>query len=345
VAGVTVGRLAGLLRRHGADRLLLLGPPGIGKSTAVREYAEERAREMGLRFVDLAEAESSRVSVEGSYLYLHIYAPLVRPEDLAFIARVDGGYDWVLPSKLRLLASPGARGLVFIDEITNAVVPEVQTMLLSLVLDKRVAYTRLSPGVEVVAAGNRPGESSIAAPLPAPLLDRFRLLVDVKPPTVDEWVSWMNRAGRPWDRRVAAALRAKPWLMLRLPRGDSMEKFPTPRSWSSLAWELAAAGRPEGREALEIAEMAVGPEAARELEPFLAPAGRGAPGLEAAGVAEAIASRGLEAACGELETLASKSPADAAWALVLAGVDPVRAASSGCRAASEVVRLAYRYTS
>ncbi len=342
MTGVSVGGLARLLDRHGADRVLLLGPPGVGKSTAVREYAERRARRLGLRFVDLAEAEPGDVDVESCFLYLHIYAPLVRPEDLAFIARTEWGYDWVLPGKLRLLADRRARGLVFLDEITNAVVPEVQSMLFSLVLDKRVAYTRLSPGVEVIAAGNRPEDSPVAASLAPPLIDRFRLVVRVDPPSVDEWVAWMNRSGRPWDRRVAAALRAKPRLMLDPSMGGEGEKFPTPRSWSTLAWELAAAGRPEGKEAVELAAMVVGSRAASEIEPFLT--GRGGAGLEAAEAAELIAEKGLEAACSELERLYSRSPALASWALALAGVDPVKAASSGCGAAREVMRLVYEHT-
>ena len=341
MAELSVGELASLLERHGADRVLLLGPPGVGKSTAVREYAEMKARRLGLRFLDLAEAEASEVDVGRCFLYLHIYAPLVRPEDLAFIAKTGLGYDWVLPVKLRLLADRRARGLVFLDEITNAVVPEVQSMLFSLVLDKRVAYTRLSPGVEVIAAGNRPEDSPIAASLSPPLIDRFRLVVSVKPPSVEEWVSWMNRVGRPWDRRVAAALRAKPQLMLNPSMGGDSEKFPTPRSWSTLAWELAEAGRPEGEEAVKLASMIVGSRAAIEVEPFLS----GRVVVEEASLAEVIAERGVEGACRELERLYSQSPSRAAWALALAGVDPLKAASSSCKAAREVYRLVYEHTS
>lgn len=33
--------------------LILIGPPGVGKSTAVREAAEEIAKRLGLRLVDV----------------------------------------------------------------------------------------------------------------------------------------------------------------------------------------------------------------------------------------------------------------------------------------------------
>ncbi len=336
--------LLGLLRRHGGDRVLLLGPPGVGKSTVVREYAEERASNAGRRFVDLAETSISSVDLSRDYLYLQIYAPLVRPEDLAFIARVDGGYDWVLPGKLRLLADPRAVGLLFIDELTNAVSPDVQTVLFSVVLDRRVAYQRLSPGVEVVAAGNEPKDSPVAVEPPPPLLDRFRMLVKVRPPTPEEWASWMASRGRPWDRRVAALLKARPDLMYRPARGG-IEKFPTPRSWSVLAWELARAGSPRGREAVDLAELIVGPAAAGEAEPFLSPATprswRDALArarneeerlLAVARAAEELASLGAERGCSVVEEVYSRAPHLAAWLLYLSGLNPLEAATK-CKAA------------
>ncbi len=336
-----------LLERHGGDRLLLLGPPGVGKSTVVREYAEARARALGRRFVDLAETPLSEVDLERDYLYLQIYAPLVRPEDLAFIARVEGGYDWVLPGKLRVLADPRAVGLLFIDELTNAASPDVQTVLFSLVLDRRVAYQRLSPGVEVLAAGNEPRDSPVAVEPPPPLLDRFRMIVKVSPPSPEEWASWMASRGRPWDRRVAALLKARPDLMYR-PYGGGMEKFPTPRSWSTLAWELARAGYPEGEEALEIARLVVGERAAREAEPFLA---RGAGGswrealararseeerlLAVARAAEELAGLGAERGCSVVEEVYRVAPHLAAWLLYLSGLNPLEAAAK-CRAAMKL---------
>jgi len=341
--------LHGLLDRHGGDRLLLLGPPGVGKSTVVRGYAERRARALGRRFVDLSEAPIASVNPERDFLFLQIYAPLVRPEDLAFIARLDGGYDWVLPGKLRLLAEPGAVGLLFVDELTNAVSPDVQTVLFSLVLDKRVAYQRLSPDVEVVAAGNEPRDSPVAVEPPPPLLDRFRMIVKVKPPTPDEWAAWMASQGRPWDRRIAALLKARPDLIYR-PYQGGIEKFPTPRSWSVLAWELARAGTPRGAEALALAELVVGGRAAAEAEPFLAaglqPGWREALAkarseeerlLAVARAAEELAGLGAERGCSIVEEVYARAPHLAAWLLYMSGVNPLEAAAK-CPAAEALAR-------
>ena len=333
--GLTPSKLAGLLERHGADRILILGPPGIGKSTVIRDYAWRRASQLGLKLVDLSEAQE--IDVSKHYLYLHIFAPLIRAEDLAFIAKKGGGYDWTLPEKLRLLTTPGARGLVFIDEITNVQLPEVQTLLFSMILDKRVAYSRLSRGVEVVAAGNTPEDSPVATPPPPPLLDRFRIVVRADPPSLEEWVKWMNSVGRPWDVRVALILRSKPALMYKPPRQGSLNKFPTPRSWSVLAWELAAAGHPLGDDAVELASMIVGPEAAEEARPILER--NASETSRAVNVAEEL----RRGECRGLENLALENPEEAAWAILFSGVDPVKL-STKCSAAAEVARLVYIHT-
>jgi len=240
MAEVSIARVRSLFKALGADRVLLVGPPGVGKSQTVRVYAEEQAARLGLEFVDARSLDVSGCGgVEGKYLFLHLFAPTLRPEDLAFVAKRGDRYDFVLPRHLEYFTCPGARGLIFIDEITNVQLADVLTALFSLVLDKTIAGYKLSDDVEVVAAGNAPDESSVANLLPAPLVDRFRLVVRVAPPSVTEWARWMEeRYGDDWDRRVLGFLLGDESSLA--PRGESegLEKYPTPRTWTEVALML-----------------------------------------------------------------------------------------------------------
>ena len=85
----------------------------------------------------------------------------------------------------------------------------------------------------VVAAGNRPEDaSSIVRMLHNPLLNRFKI-VRISPPTLEEWVEWMNnRYGDDWDKRTYAFLQRfrDEGYLLQIPKtAEGLENFPTPR--------------------------------------------------------------------------------------------------------------------
>jgi len=245
--------LGSFLDTVGADRVLIVGPSGVGKSTAVMEYAERTARKLGRRLIDVKKLTEEELAellslerLDDYYLFFHIYAPTIRPEDLQFISqKPDGTYDWSLPRRLQLFAKPGASGIIFIDEITSVQLPDVESALYSLVLDKSVANFKFNGNVEVVAAGNRPEDSAIARYPSRPLRQRFRYIILVKPPTVDEWIEWMKaRYGDAWDPSVAAVLKARPDLLTpTTSEEDYMFKVPDPRTWTALAIDLHRVGR------------------------------------------------------------------------------------------------------
>ena len=110
------------------------GPPGVGKSSIVREVASEASLDV-----------------------LDLRAALLDPTDLRGIPAIEKGRAvWCPPS---FLPKPGDRpGVLFLDEI-NAAPPLVQASLYQLVLDRRVGEYVLPDGWWIVAAGAGIGAS------------------------------------------------------------------------------------------------------------------------------------------------------------------------------------------
>ena len=122
----------------------LWGPPGIGKSSIVRQVAADK----GLAILD-------------------VRAPLLDPTDLRGLPYVaDGSAKWAPPAFLP--QNDGSEGLLFFDEL-NAAPPLVQASLYQLTLDRRVGEYVLPDGWRIIAAGNRSEDAAIVFRMPSAL--------------------------------------------------------------------------------------------------------------------------------------------------------------------------------
>jgi hypothetical protein len=223
------------------DRILLLGAPGIGKTEIIKQKAMEEARRLGKTFVDLREADEEMLeqifeTPSKFYVYLRIVAPHVFPEDLGIPKMVnhsDKDYvEYVPPKVLKILSIPDIHGVLFIDEITNVQRDDQISMYYSIILEKEAGFQlKLSKNIKIVLAGNTPEWSTIVRELPAPLVNRMKIY-EVLPPTVDEWIQYMQRTyGDEWEKVCAVYLKLFPSELL-MPPKQAFEPFPTPRSWT-----------------------------------------------------------------------------------------------------------------
>jgi len=232
--------LAHLTHNLEPKTLLLLGPPGIGKSTAVREAGELIARSLGREFIVYSDNVAERILSSPSkyFVFVDLRLTEVEPTDLIGIPRDYKNYVMFKPLLWAYVLSQ-VPGILFLDEFTNIQRPDVQSIAFKIVYDRMAGFLKFRKDVLIIAAGNSPEYSSLASAQPAPLINRL-LILEIMTPTVDDWYKWMNETyGDKWEKAVYVYLKAYQDDFISIPEDEeSLENFPTPRSWTGLALTL-----------------------------------------------------------------------------------------------------------
>jgi MoxR-like ATPase len=218
---VTQKQLFGLLLNIAVTRpVFIWGPPGIGKSALVQQFATE----LGLPCVSLL----------GSQL---------APEDILGVPQIVNGYSRFCPPRIIAREEPYC---LFLDEL-NACSHEVQKSFYSLIHERRVGEYTLPPGSIVIGAGNRAQDSAIVKPLASALINRM-IHVQLKVSARD-WLEWAMAAHiHPW---IIEYIQLRPdHLWSEPPKHE--EPFSTPRSWHMLSDALFEYGDSIQDASLEI---------------------------------------------------------------------------------------------
>jgi MoxR-like ATPase len=218
--------------------VFIWGPPGIGKSAIVEQFANS----LGLVCVSLL----------GSQL---------APEDIIGIPQiVDDKSRFCPPS---MIARDEAYCL-FLDEL-NACSLEVQKAFYSLIHERRVGEYYLPNGSIVIGAGNRAQDSAIVKPMSSALINRMNH-VELKVSAKD-WLEWAYANGiHPW---VLEYIQLRPRQLWSQPSKEEIP-FSTPRSWHALSDGLISFGDEISDENLSIlAHGYLSPEHAGQFRAFV----------------------------------------------------------------------------
>jgi MoxR-like ATPase len=195
--------------------LMIWGPPGIGKSSVVKQVADEAD-------IDLIDVRISQLA----------------PTDLRGVPSIGDGSDPYIPNDGKshwlppeFLPRKGA-GILFLDEL-NMAPPAVQGIAQQLVLDRKVGDYVVPPDWYIWAAGNRKTDTSAVFDMAAPLANRF--LHFHAEPHLPSFLAYAKE--RNLDPRIGEFLKKRPQFLHNQSKGP---EWPSPRTWEMASQLLQA---------------------------------------------------------------------------------------------------------
>ena len=216
------------------------GSPGVGKSSLIRQIANDKSME----FIDL------RLS-------------LLDPTDLRGIPFFDSSNKSAIWAKPEFLPDSSSKefGILFLDEI-NSAPPTIQAAAYQLILDRKIGEYTLPINYAIVAAGNYESDRGVTYRMPTPLANRFvHLDFDLD---FIEWKSWAYETKI--DSRIISFLSYKPQNLFTFDAKSKEKSFATPRSWSFVNDVLNSSLELELLK--DVISGAVGKESAEEFMNF-----------------------------------------------------------------------------
>ncbi len=236
---LTPGELSEFLRRVAPVRpVFIWGPPGIGKSALVEDFA----RSAGMECLSLRGTQLSQ-------------------EDIVGVPRVEAGVLRFSPPALIAREVPYC---LYLDEL-NAASQEVQRAFQRLVNSRRIGEFTLPEGSVLIGAGYRSTKAGEAGPLASDLINRMahvQLQANAK-----SWLDWAEGAGI--HPLVKDYIRLRSDHLWSNPSLDE-EPFSSPRAWHILSDALKSYGN-EGLDEAVVETLASGlikPPHARQFSAF-----------------------------------------------------------------------------
>lgn len=196
--------------------VMLWGPPGVGKSQAVRQIAERISLDTGKR-------------VEVTDVRLLLFNPI----DLRGIPTANEDKTlavWLKPKIFQMDDSEDVINILFLDEI-SAAPQSVQAAAYQITLDRTVGEHKLPQNCIVIAAGNRVTDRSVAYKMPKALANRL-MHIEV-PGEFEAWRAWAVKNGI--NSQIVGFLSFRNNYLMQFDASSNDLAFATPRSWEMVS--------------------------------------------------------------------------------------------------------------
>lgn len=196
--------------------VMLWGPPGVGKSQAIRQIAKE---------IEASTGKTVKVT--------DVRLLLFNPIDLRGIPTSNADKTlavWLKPQIFQMDSSDDIVNILFLDEI-SAAPQSVQAAAYQITLDRVVGEHRLPDNCIVIAAGNRTTDKSVAYKMPKALANRL-LHIEIEG-SFFSWKQWAITSGI--NDRVIGFLSFRQNYLMGFDHGSDDLAFPTPRAWEMVS--------------------------------------------------------------------------------------------------------------
>ena len=196
--------------------VMLWGPPGVGKSQAVRQLGKEIESNTG-----------KRVHITDVRLLLF------NPIDLRGIPTANADKTlaiWLKPQIFQMDPSTDVVNILFLDEI-SAAPQSVQAAAYQITLDRVVGEHKLPENCIVIAAGNRTTDKSVAFKMPKALANRL-LHIEVEG-SFASWKEWAISSGI--NEKVIGFLSFRQQFLMGFDASNDDLAFATPRAWEMVS--------------------------------------------------------------------------------------------------------------
>ena len=204
--------------------LLLMGPPGVGKTAVFYQLAQE----LGVNLVSYTMTHHTRQSALG--------LPLIREKSFGgtVYAATEYTMSEILASVYERMEKTGIQnGLLFLDEI-NCVSETLMPAMLQLLQSKQFGTHRLPEGWVIAAAGNPPAYNESARTFDTVTMDRVRLLE-----VTEDYAVWQAYArAKGLHPAVLSYLELNPEHFYCVQRHAHGRSFVTARGWEDLSQML-----------------------------------------------------------------------------------------------------------